>query len=53
MVMDDLALKGVMDPSSIWTVICMLLNGSKACCWRVRMLQMVSKSVVFELSSLG
>lgn len=30
MVMDDLTLKGVMDPSSIWTVICMLVNGSKA-----------------------
>lgn len=27
MVMDDLTLKGVMDPSSIWTVICMLVNG--------------------------
>ena len=30
MVMDDLTLKGVMDPSSIWTVICMLVDGSKA-----------------------
>ena len=28
--MDDLTLKGVMDPSSIWTVICMLVDGSKA-----------------------
>ena len=27
MVMVDLTLKGVMDPSSIWTVICMLVNG--------------------------
>ena len=26
MVMDDLTLKGVMDPSSIWTVICMLVK---------------------------
>lgn len=30
MVMDDLTLKGVMDPSSIWTVICMSVDGSKA-----------------------
>lgn len=30
MVMDDLTLKGVIDPSSIWTVICMLVNRSKA-----------------------
>ena len=29
MVMDDLTLKSVMDPSSIWTVICMLLNRNK------------------------
>ena len=28
MVMDDLTLKGVTDPSSIWTVICMLKSGS-------------------------
>lgn len=30
MVMDDLTLKGVMDPSSIWTVICMLVDGNEA-----------------------
>ena len=30
MVMDDLTLKGVMDPSIIWTVICMVVNGWKA-----------------------
>ena len=30
MVIDDLTLKGVMDPSSIWTVICMLVNGIEA-----------------------
>ena len=30
MVMDDLTRKGVMDPSSIWTVICMLADKSKA-----------------------
>ena len=29
MVMVDLTLKGAMDPSSIWTVICMLVNGVK------------------------
>ena len=29
MVMDDLTLKGVIDPSSIWTVICMLANRNK------------------------
>lgn len=29
MVMDDLALKGVMDPSSIWIVICILVNRRK------------------------
>lgn len=29
MVMDDLTLKGVIDPSSIWTVICMLASGCK------------------------
>ena len=29
MVMVDLTLKGAMDPSSIWTVICMLANGVK------------------------
>lgn len=28
--MDDRTLKGVTDPSSIWTVICMLVGGSKA-----------------------
>lgn len=27
MVMVDLTLKGVIDPSSIWTLICMLVNG--------------------------
>ena len=27
MVMVDLTLKGAMDPSSIWTVICILVNG--------------------------
>ena len=30
MVIDDLTLKGVMDPSSICTVICMLMNGNEA-----------------------
>ena len=29
MVMVDLTLKGAMDPSSIWTVICMFVNGVK------------------------
>ena len=30
MVMEDLTLKGAIDPSSIWTVICMLKNDIKA-----------------------
>ena len=29
MVIDDLTLKGAIEPSSIWTVICMLAKGSK------------------------
>lgn len=35
MVMDDLTLKGVMDPSSIWTVICMLVKEVRLleCCF--------------------
>ena len=36
MVIDDLALKGVIEPSSIWTVICMLANGSKNV-WEARL----------------
>ena len=30
MVMDDLTLNGVIDPSSIWTVICILVNENEA-----------------------
>lgn len=48
MVMDDLTLKGVTDPSSIWTVICILVNR----CQAFGMLFLKSENLVFELRFL-